>query len=107
MTLHAAKGLEFPVVFLTGCEEGILPLRFPGEENDEALQEERRLFFVGLTRAESWLFLTHAECRFWRGEVRQQQPSSFLAEIEEALVERQGDSSSAARSSGVRQLSLL
>ena len=88
MTVHAAKGLEFPIVFLTGCEEGLLPFRLPGEVDPEATAEERRLFFVALTRAEKKLYLTHARRRYWRGETRQQQPSAFLSEIEEALLKR-------------------
>ncbi len=88
MTLHAAKGLEFPVVFLTGCEDGILPLSFPGDDDPESLAEERRLFFVGMTRAESRLYLTHARRRFWRGEVREQRPSPFLSSIDDGLLKR-------------------
>src|SRR5258706_3466843 len=59
LTLHAAKGLEFPVVFLAGIEDGLLPLRFPGDPRCD-VDEERRLFFVGLTRAQDRLYLSHA-----------------------------------------------
>lgn len=85
MTIHAAKGLEFPVVFLPGVEEGILPLRFgPGDDTD--LAEERRLFYVGMTRAQDRLFLSHAARRLWRGKPRAMPPSAFLADIERALL---------------------
>ena len=86
LTVHAAKGLEFPVVFLTGCEDGLLPLRWPGQAGEEA--EERRLFFVGMTRARSHLFLTHARARSRHGAVREAAPSPFLADIRAALLER-------------------
>ncbi len=86
LTLHAAKGLEFPVVFLVGCEEGLLPLAGPGLETDPA--EERRLFFVGLTRARSRLFLFHSRKRTLRGEAVEMRPSPFLKDLEEALLER-------------------
>ncbi len=86
LTLHASKGLEFPVVFLVGCEEGLLPLTGPGLETDPA--EERRLFFVGLTRARSRLFLFHSRRRTLRGETVEARPSPFLADLEEALLER-------------------
>jgi DNA helicase II / ATP-dependent DNA helicase PcrA len=86
LTLHASKGLEFPVVFLVGCEDGLLPLRWPGAEPD--LAEERRLFFVGITRARSRLFLFHSRKRTVRGEAREAQPSPFLADLVEGLLER-------------------
>ena len=86
LTLHAAKGLEFPVVFIVGCEEGLLPLIRPGLETDAA--EERRLFFVGITRARSRLFLFHSRKRTLRGETVEARPSPFLADVEEALLER-------------------
>lgn len=76
LTLHAAKGLEWPVVFLAGCADSLLPLRFGGE-NAADLAEERRLFFVGMTRARERLFLSHAGA-----------PSSFLADVQESLLER-------------------
>jgi ATP-dependent DNA helicase UvrD/PcrA len=83
LTLHAAKGLEFRVVFVVGLEDGILPLRFGAEE---ASAEERRLFYVGMTRAEDQLILTRAQQRLWRGKVQSLQPSPFLQDIESALL---------------------
>jgi len=88
LTMHAAKGLEFPVVFLVGCEDGLLPLRWRGELAAEQEAEERRLFFVAMTRARSHLYLSHARRRVWRGTVREAAPSPFLADIQEALLER-------------------
>jgi DNA helicase-2/ATP-dependent DNA helicase PcrA len=87
LTLHAAKGLEFPVVFLTGCEDGLLPLRFGPPLSPGELAEERRLFFVGMTRARSHLYLSHARRRSWRGAVREAEPSPFLADLEAALLD--------------------
>jgi DNA helicase-2/ATP-dependent DNA helicase PcrA len=87
LTLHAAKGLEFPVVFLAGCEDGLLPLTWPGAEPGD-LAEERRLFFVGITRAQSRLFLFYSRKRTLRGETRETRPSPFLADLEDALLER-------------------
>ncbi|MEE8139207.1 MAG: UvrD-helicase domain-containing protein [Thermoanaerobaculia bacterium] len=86
LTLHAAKGLEFPVVFLVGCEDGLLPLTWSQGEVD--LDEERRLFFVGMTRARSRLFLTLARRRAWRGRVRETAASPFLRDIEEGFLEQ-------------------
>jgi DNA helicase-2/ATP-dependent DNA helicase PcrA len=86
LTLHASKGLELSVVFIVGCEEGLLPLIRPGLETDAA--EERRLFFVGITRARSRLFLFHSRKRTLRGEPVEARPSPFLADLEEALLER-------------------
>jgi DNA helicase-2/ATP-dependent DNA helicase PcrA len=87
LTLHAAKGLEFPVVFLVGCEDGLLPLRFGPPPSPEETAEERRLFFVGMTRARSHLILSHARRRAWRGSVREAEPSPFLADLEAALLD--------------------
>ncbi len=82
MTLHAAKGLEFRVVFIVGLEEGLLPLDTGRQEMDAAhVQEERRLFFVGMTRAREILYLCRAERRQVYGETRTVPPSRFLAEI--------------------------
>ncbi|RME85498.1 MAG: AAA family ATPase [Caldilineae bacterium] len=85
MTLHAAKGLEFPVVFLVGCEEGVVPYMRSGEQPN--VEEERRLFYVGMTRARRRLVLTHARRRFLYGRYVQNPPSRFVNDIEEALLE--------------------
>ncbi|MEU9739994.1 UvrD-helicase domain-containing protein [Micromonospora chersina] len=92
LTLHAAKGLEFPVVFLVGAEDGLLPLRWPGQEpDDDAVAEERRLFFVGLTRAQDRLYVSHAARRTRHGSERECRPSPFLDVIDPGLFERFGD----------------
>ncbi|WP_028926580.1 UvrD-helicase domain-containing protein [Pseudonocardia acaciae] len=84
LTLHASKGLEFPVVFVVGCEDGLLPLRWPGagraEPDDEHVREERRLLFVGMTRAQRHLYLSHSGER-----------SPFLSALTPAVSERIGD----------------
>nr|WP_205863846.1 UvrD-helicase domain-containing protein [Planosporangium mesophilum] len=91
LTLHAAKGLEFPVVFLVGCEDGLLPLRHPGAApSDDDVAEERRLFFVGLTRAQDRLYLSHARKRFRHGSERELAASPFLSSIDPGLLERRG-----------------
>jgi len=86
LTCHASKGLEFPVVFVVGCEEGVFPAILPGQKVD--LDEERRLLYVAMTRAERFLYLTHAKQRLLFGRKQKQQPSRFLAAISESLVER-------------------
>jgi superfamily I DNA/RNA helicase len=91
LTLHAAKGLEFPVVFLVGCEDGLLPMRLPGSTpSDDEVAEERRLFFVGLTRAQDRLYLSHSKRRFRYGAEREMSPSGFLDAIDAGLMERLG-----------------
>ena len=105
MTLHAAKGLEFPVVFILGLEDGVLPLRF-GETDPAALAEERRLFYVGMTRAMDRLYLCRARRRRWRGSTVELEASPFLGEIEaELLAYRRADP--APRRPADRQLSLF
>ncbi len=84
MTLHMAKGLEFKVVFVVGCEEGLLP--FTLTRNDADIEEERRLFYVGMTRAKDELFLFHARNRFLYGQKLSGTPSSFLTEIPQELI---------------------
>jgi DNA helicase-2/ATP-dependent DNA helicase PcrA len=86
MTLHAAKGLEFPAVFITGCEEGLLPHQRSMEDRGD-IEEERRLFFVGMTRARKYLVLTFARFRRVRGTMMRQTRSPFLAEIPDATIQ--------------------
>ena len=105
MTLHAAKGLEFPVVFITGVENGVLPLTF-GRPDQALLNEERRLFYVGMTRAADRLFLSHAERRPWRGQVRDMAPSPYLDAIAAALTDHSRMTAQAAKPAD-RQLSLF
>ncbi|MDO4428238.1 MAG: UvrD-helicase domain-containing protein [Atopobiaceae bacterium] len=93
MTIHSAKGLEFPVVFVAGMEEGIFP--HASYESDEAsVEEERRLAYVAITRARRRLYLTHAATRRTFGSVAANPPSRFLREIPETDVERTGVGSS-------------
>ncbi|MBM3673022.1 MAG: ATP-dependent DNA helicase PcrA [Actinobacteria bacterium] len=90
MTLHSAKGLEFPVVFVTGLEDGVFPhIRSLGDP--EQLEEERRLCYVGITRARERLYLCHAWCRTLFGNTDFYPPSRFLAEIPEELVHAIGE----------------
>jgi len=86
MTLHAAKGLEFRIVFLAGLEEGILPHSNSREETDD-IEEERRLCYVGMTRAREQLYCLHAFERRIHGRFREQSPSPFLNEIPEGVRE--------------------
>ena len=89
MTLHAAKGLEFPVVFIIGMEENVFPLSRAAEDEDE-LEEERRLAYVGITRAEKVLFLTNANSRLLYGKTNYNRPTRFLNEINSSLLDYQG-----------------
>jgi DNA helicase-2/ATP-dependent DNA helicase PcrA len=84
MTVHAAKGLEFPVVFLAGLESGLFPHQQSVEEN--RLEEERRLFYVAVTRARERLLITHAQHRRVQGQRRTRRPSPFLNELPEDTV---------------------
>jgi DNA helicase-2/ATP-dependent DNA helicase PcrA len=86
MTFHAAKGLEFPVVFMAAVEEGILPHERSMNRQDE-LEEERRLCFVGMTRAKQELYLCHARLREFRGQTLSAIPSNFLGELPPDVVE--------------------
>ena len=95
MSMHAAKGLEFPVVFITGCEQDYIPFTRsapePCEQND--FNEERRLFYVAMTRAKSQLFLTYARRRNIFGKITDRSLSPFVTEIEQKLInhEKAGD----------------
>src|SRR5699024_10901202 len=86
MTLHSAKGLEFPVVFLIGLEENVFPHSRSMMDNDE-MEEERRLAYVGITRAEKELYLTHAQMRTLYGKTNMNRISRFIKEIPEELIE--------------------
>jgi DNA helicase-2/ATP-dependent DNA helicase PcrA len=86
MTLHAAKGLEFENVFIIGLEEGLLPHERAANNPDE-LEEERRLFFVGITRAKTNLYISHARYRTFRGQVLRTIPSQFLYQLGSELVQ--------------------
>ena len=88
MTLHSAKGLEFPVVFLVGMEEGLFPHNMSLMENN--LEEERRLCYVGITRAKERLYLTNAKRRMLYGKENMNIPSRFISEIDEKLIEKIG-----------------
>jgi superfamily I DNA/RNA helicase len=87
LTLHASKGLEFPVVLLVGCEEGLLPLRW-GPKQAASLDEERRLLYVGMTRARERLHLSWAAARMARGKLRQTGPSPLLRSLATAELDR-------------------
>ncbi|WP_022836491.1 ATP-dependent helicase [Salisaeta longa] len=89
MTLHASKGLEFPVVFVAGLEEGLFPLERAAQEKKE-LEEERRLFYVGATRAEERLFLSWARSRYRYGKQKSNSRSRFLEEIDTDVVRTEG-----------------
>ncbi|HUI29185.1 MAG TPA: UvrD-helicase domain-containing protein [Candidatus Acidoferrales bacterium] len=86
MTVHAAKGLEFPVVFVSGLEEGLFPL---SSKDQDELEEERRLFYVAITRAKRKVYLSHARQRYRFGKISFQSPSRFLSEIESELLDQE------------------
>ncbi len=101
MTLHTAKGLEFPVVFLTGMEEHVFPHQ-RSMTDDKELEEERRLAYVGITRAERRLYLTRAVARAWWGRPEFHKQSRFLDEIPAQLVEWRRDERTAVAPAGER-----
>ncbi len=86
MTLHNAKGLEFPIIFICGVEWGLLP-HFSSSEDENQIEEERRLFYVGMTRAEKILFLSYCRTRYKYGNVIDSYPSAFLDEIPKSLLQ--------------------
>ena len=85
LTVHSAKGLEFPIIFISGCEEDIFPLsnRF---SSDTRLEEERRLFYVAITRAKHKVYLSHARSRYRFGEVAYQSRSRFIDEVDPETI---------------------
>ncbi|GEN48292.1 DNA helicase PcrA [Ligilactobacillus pobuzihii] len=106
MTLHAAKGLEFPVVFLIGMEEGIFPLSRAMTDEDE-LEEERRLAYVGITRAQQELFLTNAFSRMLYGRKQNNPTSRFIEEIDDDLLQQDGmHQASSGQNKTARQVNL-
>jgi uncharacterized protein (TIGR00375 family) len=113
MTLHAAKGLEFPIVFITGLEDGILPCKLPGEQADDiagfstSLEEERRLFYVGMTRAQDSLILTSASNRSLFGDYSTRPPSRFLKDIPEDIISRIEQDKPRRKKSSAKQMKLF
>ncbi|MDQ1266334.1 MAG: ATP-dependent helicase UvrD/PcrA [Bacteroidota bacterium] len=99
MTLHSAKGLEFNTVFIAGLEHGLFPFA-KSEDNPEEIEEERRLFYVGITRARMKLFLTYALKRSRFGETTNQKPSHFLKELDKNLLLINGRQESAPKNNG-------
>ncbi|HYD53777.1 MAG TPA: 3'-5' exonuclease, partial [Gemmatimonadaceae bacterium] len=97
MTMHNAKGLEFPFVFITGLEDGLFPLA-RAYDDPKLLEEERRLFYVGITRARIKLYITHAQGRIRNGEFSPSKPSKFLLDVPEEMLDRK--STIKVRSSG-------
>lgn len=88
MTMHSAKGLEFPIVFIMGMEESLFPhIRAIKSDDDHEMQEERRICYVAITRAEEILYITHATSRMLFGRPQSNMPSRFLKEIPESLLE--------------------
>ena len=102
MTLHAAKGLEFPIVFLTGLEDGLLPHSRSLDDGEE-LAEERRLLYVGITRAKDRVFISHAFRRSFYGDSSVSTPSRFLSDIPVELTE--GTSASVRRRNSISRAS--
>jgi len=106
MTMHAAKGLEFPVVFIAGCENGLLPFQpFDGDVSD--LQEERRLFYVAMTRAKERLYITFAKKRKRFGKIEERTMSPFVHQIEKNLLTHNAAISEKRSKTGPLQLKLF
>ena len=101
MTVHSAKGLEFPVVFLAGMEETIFPSTMSSMGGDDEIEEERRLAYVGITRAKKQLYLTRARTRILYGSTKFNPPSRFINEIPDSLLEKTGDIMQRSQSFGI------
>jgi superfamily I DNA/RNA helicase len=106
MTMHAAKGLEFPVVFLVGCENGYLPFQGSDLEMTD-MEEERRLFYVSMTRAQDRLYLTFAKKRKIYGKTKIRTISPFIEEIEDRLKKQEKSISGKKKKNGPKQLKLF
>jgi superfamily I DNA/RNA helicase len=109
ITMHAAKGLEFPVVFIAGCEDDLIPLKLQGSKQDEPtdMAEERRLFYVAMTRAMECLYLTRAKKRSVYGKLLARSPSPFLAAIENRLKKDESPQVKKKKANDQRQLKLF
>lgn len=106
MTLHASKGLEFNCVFITGCEENLIPYSmFENRQADP--EEERRLLYVGMTRSKKYLFLTNARQRFLMGREYSQKRSHFLDQIEKELVETESQKIKTKKKKDLEQMELF
>ena len=106
MTIHASKGLEFKCVFIIGCEKGILPYSL-FEERVSDIDEEKRLLYVGMTRAKKFLYLLHAEKRFIFGKEYRLERSPFLSSIEKELIEHTTSKIKKKEKNGETQLKLF
>ncbi len=106
MTIHASKGLEFNCVFISGCENNLIPYSLFGDHSVD-LNEERRLLYVGMTRAKKFLFLTHARRRFLIGKEYHQERSRFIDQIEKELIETEEQIIKRKDKTGEEQLSLF
>jgi superfamily I DNA/RNA helicase len=105
MTMHASKGLEFPVVFIAGCEEGYLPFLRDGEHTD--IEEERRLLYVAMTRARQALYLSYAKKRTVFGKRESREPSRFIRDIEQNLMNYHYATGGRSKKKGHTQLELF
>ena len=103
MTIHSAKGLEFPIVFITGLEEGLFPSEMTSD-SPRALEEERRLFYVALTRAERQVVLTYAKSRFRNGKMEYSRPSRFIREIPQEFFRAAAQTSVPTREESLRSI---
>jgi DNA helicase-2/ATP-dependent DNA helicase PcrA len=106
MTMHASKGLEFPVVFICGCENGLLPFQ-PGHGDASNTEEERRLFYVAMTRAQERLYITFSKTRKIFGKIEKQTLSPFVQEIEKILLTHEAMALPKKNQTGQRQLKLF
>jgi uncharacterized protein (TIGR00375 family) len=106
MTMHASKGLEFPIVFICGCENGLLPFQ-PRDSDTSNIEEERRLFYVAMTRAKDRLFITFSKKRNRFGKIEKRIPSPFIQEIEKNLLTHETTAMPKKTKTGQRQLKLF